>query len=635
MIKKIYSKFHDEVVRLYNKEIDGTGLAIFRIAYSTIFLAEIIQIFFFRHLIFDRIPYIDEGAIDVTFPLMVWMVFVILIILGLFTRMASVVNYFFSLIFIGGITSFEYHMFYAYMGINALLIFMPVSRCWSIDKLRLKIRYSTLRSEYVPPSKVSVLAYYVPVLLGIGFVYVDSIFFKVTSYYWMNGLGMWVPASLPMITYAEPSFLMNQEWLCKLMGYTTLVFEAVFIFFFWFKRFRVPLLIVGFLLHIGILLEFPIPLFALGVLSIYLLMVPVSYWKRLRINTTGKPRLKVFYDLECPLCLRTKLIVSHFDVRKRIVFLPVQGNWEHEPALAGLSEQELLLNIHSVDNKGNVYTGVDTYIRALESIFYLKPLGWLLRIPGIYHISKKVYLYVAYNRTTERCTEGNCNIAPAAVRGKESTIKLLSNFSLADLKVTGLVYGLIFLMVLQLNTTYNSALVMDLRDMSGVDKTFVGKGLGSVSSKVMDISKTFFGITSHSVFMDAHFNNYNHIVAVVFVAPDGKSSFLPIIDEQGRPGSYIYGPNWVKWTFRVNSPEVNMEQLTEGIRDFTAFWAHKHSIDLKDATFKILVKKINVPHKWEKDFLSKQIQKPWVDAGEVKWEDSQFKIIKCISIELI
>lgn len=95
MIKKIYSKFHDEVVRLYNKEIDGTGLAIFRIAYSMIFLAEIIQIFFFRHLIFDRIPYIDEGAIDVTFPLMVWMVFVILIILGLFTRMASVVNYFF------------------------------------------------------------------------------------------------------------------------------------------------------------------------------------------------------------------------------------------------------------------------------------------------------------------------------------------------------------------------------------------------------------------------------------------------------------------------------------------------------------------------------------------------------------
>jgi len=636
MIKRFYSKFHSTIEKLYNKEIDGTGLAIFRIAYSTVFLLEIIQLFFFRHLIFDSIPYLKPGSIDVTIPLLLWMGCILFIIFGFFTRSAAAINYIFSLVFVGSITTFEYHMFYAYMGMNFLLVFLPVSRCWSLDRLVEKLKYSSPRFIYNPPTTVSVLAYYTPVLVGVGFVYFDSIFFKLTSYYWMSGLGMWVPASLPMITHADTSFLMNQEWLSKLMGYTTLVFEAVFIFLFWFKKYRVPLLIVGVLLHIGILIEFPIPLFALGVLSIYILMVPVSWWKKLKFNFAARePKLKFYYDSECPLCIRAMIVIKHLDFRKRIQLLPVQGTWEQDPALAGMDEQTLLLNIYSVDNKGRVYSGLDTYIKVLANIFYLVPLSWILRLPGIYQIGRKLYNYVALNRTTERCTEDNCGYIPPQPIVKEGNIKLLQNYSLANLKVSVAVVGIIFLSLLQLNTTYNSALILKFRNVSGLNNTVVGKAIGFASYKIEDYSKTLLGITSHSVFMDGHFNNYNHIVAVVYMAPDGKESFLPIIDERGTPGMYINGPNWVKWTFRVNSPNIQMELLEEGIRDFTAFWAHQKNVNLSDARFKILVKKINIPQKWEKDFLSKQIQMPWINAGEVKWEDNQFKIVKCIPIESI
>ena len=43
----------------FDKEIDGTGLAVFRIVYSFFLLCEITQMFYFRHLIFDKIPYIE------------------------------------------------------------------------------------------------------------------------------------------------------------------------------------------------------------------------------------------------------------------------------------------------------------------------------------------------------------------------------------------------------------------------------------------------------------------------------------------------------------------------------------------------------------------------------------------------
>ncbi|MBF4985473.1 hypothetical protein FNJ87_14430 [Nonlabens mediterrranea] len=56
------------------------------------------------------------------------------------------------------------------------------------------------------------------------------------------------------------------------------MFEIVFPFLFWLKRFRLPLLIIGLGLHLGILFSYPIPLFALAMINVYLLLVPISFW---------------------------------------------------------------------------------------------------------------------------------------------------------------------------------------------------------------------------------------------------------------------------------------------------------------------------------------------------------------------
>jgi predicted DCC family thiol-disulfide oxidoreductase YuxK len=615
------------IKKLYDKKISGFGLSIFRIAYSLVLLAEICQFYFFRHLMFDKIPYIEKAEISFEIPIAIWGIAVFFILIGLFTRTASIINYLMTVILIGTIGTYEYHVFSVYCGVNFLLMFLPVSRNLSLDRLLVKYKYSNARFTYNPPTEVSVLAYYVPVFVAIALIYFDSVFFKFASPMWQSGLGLWLPSAIPQTAFIPLNWLMNQKYLVIGLGYLTLLFETVFLFTFFRKKWRVPLLIIGMGLHIGILVCYPIPWFALGMCSLYLLMVPVSWWEKLfGQKKENAPKMTFYYDGECPLCNRTKITVQHFDRCGKIDFKTVQYFSEQDPLLNGISQDDLLNNVHSVRN-GKVYKGIDTYIQVLDCIWCTKPLGWLLRIPGIYHLEKKVYVFIAKNRNTERCTEENCGYTPPAVPPKEETLKILQNYTLKDLK-TGLVTtGLSILILLQIIVSYNSPVPKQLRAKIGLENNFVNRTLEEISSTVANITSTFLGITRHGVFLDGHFRGYDHLISVVY--SDKKSNqeiWLPITDKDGTPGDYLWGTNWAKWTFRVNNPYINQGNLEKGIRDFTAFWAAKNGIDLNDATFIIKLKKVETTNHWEKDFLKRQMEQPWQDIGVAVWKGNQYSI---------
>lgn len=519
--------------KLYDKKVSATGLAIFRITYSLVLLAEILQFYYFRHLIFDKIPYLDKAEINFGIPIAIWGVSVLFIAFGLFTRTATIVNYLLSLILIGSITTYEYHMFYAYMGINFLLMFLPISRVLSIDRLLLKYKYSNTKFEYNPPAEVSVLAYFIPILVGVAFVYFDSIFFKLSSDFWMKGLGMWLPTSVPPIILNDLQFLLNQKYLMYFLGYLTLVFEAIFLFTFFRKRWRVPLLIIGIGLHVGILICYPIPWFALGMCSLYLLMVPISWWALfLGTNKKRLPTITFYYDGECPLCNRTKITIKHFDIFKKIEFKTVQYYAEQEPLLKDIPYDTLLDDIHSIKN-GKVYKGLDTYIQVLNSMIYTKPLSWLLRLPGIYHLGKVVYAYIAKNRNTERCTEENCGYTPPVIPPKEEEFKLLHNFTLKDLKIKLITISVFALCILQLTISYNSDLNVDIRQKIGVEDKKLNKKIEKTAKSIESIGQTYIGITHHAVFMDYHFSEYNHVIAVTYTDNLGNEAWLPIIKQYG------------------------------------------------------------------------------------------------------
>lgn len=620
MLKNLYKKFN----ALYDKQVDGKGLAIFRIAFSIVLLAEVLQLIYFQHLIFDKIPYLVPGEIEMWPLFFFWVIIILFLIFGLYTRIAAIINYLLTVIVLGTISSFEYHMFYSYLIVGFLFVFLPISNTFSLDRLLLKLKYSNTRFNYVPPQTVSVIYYYMTILLGVGFVYFDSVFFKLSSHLWLSGLGLWLPSSTPESVFINITPVLNLKYLVIGLGYLTLLFEAIFLFTFWRKKWRVPLLIIGVGLHMGILVCFPIPFFAIGVAGIYLLMLPVKYWQRLfSRNENSKKSIRFYYDAECPLCNRTKIIINHFDSGNHIKFLTVQHDSINEPALAGIQRDMLLDNIYSVSGD-KVYIGFDTYIHVLNVIWYLRPLSWLLRVPGIYQLGKYIYRSVAINRTTERCTEDSCGFVLRPIPVNDNQKKLLTNLSLRDLKAKILFLVLIILVLFQVLVTYNSPLLVKARYKIGIADLQLVKASENFAYKSEDFSKAFFGITHHGVFMDSHFNGYNHTIAVVYKSPTGQEKWLPIFDQDGTPGNYLFGALWVKWTFRVDAPLIKRQQFLNGIRDFTAFWAYNNGIDLRNAVFEIKVKKSRDPKVWEKDFLNTQLKNPWLEAGTVTWTNNTF-----------
>jgi predicted DCC family thiol-disulfide oxidoreductase YuxK len=618
-------KVFQRIRRVYDKQIDGTGLALFRIVFCTVLLAEIGHIFYFRALIFDPIPFIVPAELDVTLPLVLWMGTALLLLLGLYTRPAAVANYGFSLLFFSSARTYTYMMTPVYVGLAFLFLFLPLGQCLSLDRLRRTLRYSTTRFRYNPPRTVSQLAYYVPIVLCLAFVYLDSTLYKLASPLWLKGLGMWLPLSMPFETQLNSSLILNNEFLVKALSYLTLAFEFFFLFLFPFRRYRLGLMVIGVGLHLGILLTFTFPLFAIGFGSLYLLMVPVSFWRRLVARHPGQERLTFYYDANCPLCARTRLVLEFFDTRPAIRFRTVQHDAALEPALQGLAHPTLLADVHSVDRQGRIYRGFDTYLQVLGAIFYLRPLSWLLRVPGVYHLGKAVYRFVARHRTTVPCTEETCGHEPPRLPVRDEERVLLQGFTLRDAKAALVALGLVGLVLLQYLASYNTPLVQLLRRKSGLESTRVGRVLEHVAAAGATRGRTFFGITNHPIALDEHFAGYTRLVAVTYTGPDGVERFLPITRPSGQPGAYLYGVVWLKWTYLVVSHQIKQQNLEDGLRSFTAFWANKNHVDLASCRFRVKVKKIQEATDWQPNLLNQQLAAGWADAGTVDWQNQQFQ----------
>jgi hypothetical protein len=167
-------------------------------------------------------------------------------------------------------SAYEYHVDYIYTATNLLMIFLPVANRLSVDASIHHRRTGQLR-----PQTVSRLYRDAVLFCCVGLVYFDSVLYKLGSTMWWKGLGVWLPASYPHATWLpDLSWILDNHALVVFLSVLTLVFEFAFIFLMWSRRFHLLLLGIGTLLHVGIILVFPIPWFGLAMLSYYLLLLP-------------------------------------------------------------------------------------------------------------------------------------------------------------------------------------------------------------------------------------------------------------------------------------------------------------------------------------------------------------------------
>lgn len=142
-------------------------------------------------------------------------------------------------------------------------------------------------------------------------------------------------------------------------------------------------------------------------MTVYILLVPVRFWNKIFKKRSSGSSLIFYYDKDCPLCIRTVLVIQHFDWFNKIKFLTVQLDGVNDERISKYSEDQLLIDIHSIDSKNRVFSGIDTYIRVLDRIPVFFLLELILRLPGVYHLGKGCYNFIASNRSTKKCNEDN------------------------------------------------------------------------------------------------------------------------------------------------------------------------------------------------------------------------------------
>ncbi|MGR9073948.1 MAG: DCC1-like thiol-disulfide oxidoreductase family protein [Gammaproteobacteria bacterium] len=619
----------DAIRSALSKEVPATGLAFFRILYGLVTFQEIIFLIYFSHLIFDPTPFLDVEFPMIPFFLGVWAIVSLFLTFGYRCQSSAIANYIFWLVFVS-FTPMQRDFdggFDAFMtGAGLFLIFLPIDRAASLDNLGKKLRNSNIGFTFIPPDRVSVLAYYLPVAICLGFLYFDSAVHKLWAEHWRNGLGAWLPSSHPYyISIVDMSWLLDIKPLQMAIGYTIIVFQFAFIFLFYFRTFRVPLLIIGATLHLGITVSFNIYPFGLGMLAFYSLLIPFSWWRKIgSLIRRDAPRLTVFFDEQCPLCNRTIIFFRHFDIFKAIDFKGLQTYSGHYAELNSIPKDQILKDLYSLDRKNRLYSGLDTYIQILRNMRYTAPLGLLLSIPGVHSYAMGKYRKIADNRSSAVCD------IPNATENQPTASSLYDKyfedygknhpkgFSLRLAKI------LIIVFFLQLNSTLHYGIFYRLGFDSKESTGF--SHLATVSNSILMLTHTFIGITPHALYVHDHFMGYDRIIGITYIDADGKEKWLPFVNSKGR----IVAPNWGRvhsmWANIAVTPEINVQRLKKFIMKITAFWGTKMGLDLDNSKFIIKLKKISSPEEWKKNLRRDNLATNWQNIGVAEWKDGKISI---------
>ncbi len=625
----MYKLLFNKINHLYQQKVPATGIGLFRMLFGLVTLQETLFLLYFNHLIFDPIPYLDVEFPMIYFFICIWILVALFVTLGYRSQQSIIANYIFWIVFVnftpmqrdfdGGFDLFM-------IGANFFLIFMPVDKAFAVDQLRKKLAKPFVHYSAYKQEQVSILAYYLPVTICLGFLYFDSAIHKMFAEHWRNGLGAWLPSSMPYYVSAlDMSWLLNNEILQKTIGYTIIVFQFTFIFLFHNRRLRPVYWVVGVGLHAGITLTFNIYPFGMGMLIFYVLVAPFS-WYRLcaKLLTAKQSSLTVFYDENCPLCNRTVLILNHFDIFSCIDFKGAQAHAMHYPALKHINDKQLLTDLYALDKQGRIYSGVDTYAQILIKMRYSILLGWILRVPGIYTLAKRYYRRIADSRVRLKCDE-SCIYETDSFKPTlydqyfcATDKKIIKRYSHRLTKV------LMLLFLLQLNSSIHYGILYRFDVNTG--KSPVTHVLANASNALIMMSQTFLGITPHALYLHDHFEGYNRLIALVYLDKSGREKWLPFVDEQGR----LLAPNWGRvhsmWANIAVTPKIDDLRLRKFIMKVTAFWGIKSGLNLDKTTFLIKLKKIDAPFTWRKDLLHDNLSGRWITIGAANWQGKNINI---------
>lgn len=122
-------------------------------------------------------------------------------------------------------------------------------------------------------------------------------------------------------------------------------------------------------------------------------------------------QVEVFYDGDCPLCMREMGMLKKLDKRNCIQFTNIAAR-DFDRERLGIEWSKLMERMHARLPDGTIVTGVEAFRRLYAAVGF-GPLVWLSRAPGLTHLLDFGYEKFAKNRLrlTGRCTSDACEVS--------------------------------------------------------------------------------------------------------------------------------------------------------------------------------------------------------------------------------
>ncbi|MCA9051665.1 MAG: DUF393 domain-containing protein [Planctomycetaceae bacterium] len=119
--------------------------------------------------------------------------------------------------------------------------------------------------------------------------------------------------------------------------------------------------------------------------------------------------IEMFYDGDCPLCLRETRLLQRLDSRQRIRFTNIAAA-EFDPSAYGMTQDDFMREMHGRTADGTWLTGVEVFRRLYSAVGY-GTFVRLTRLPGVSQLLSLGYTLFAKSRLrlTGRCTD-KCRI---------------------------------------------------------------------------------------------------------------------------------------------------------------------------------------------------------------------------------
>lgn len=102
--------------------------------------------------------------------------------------------------------------------------------------------------------------------------------------------------------------------------------------------------------------------------------------------------IKVYYDGACPRCVADRRRYERLSDQPEgsVQWLDITGR-ERELCAAGIDPTAALTELHVQDEHGRIHRELDAYILLLQRSPRLRPLAWLLALPGLRPLLSRAY----------------------------------------------------------------------------------------------------------------------------------------------------------------------------------------------------------------------------------------------------